>query len=50
MVRFCANSERFANQPFTFRIERAGRFVKQQKKRLVGQCPGNCDPLTLPAR
>src|SRR5687768_16101784 len=56
-MRYCDHSkilrellQGLTNQPLTFGIECAGRFIEQQENRLMGQRPGNCDTLTLPAR
>ena len=42
-------SEQLQDFLATFRVERAGRFVGQQQRRLVGQRSGDGQPLALPA-
>ena len=42
--------ERLLDQPLAFRVERAGRFVEQQDRRIAQQGPRNRQALALPAR
>ena len=42
--------EEFEHFLAAFRVERAGRFVRQQQRRLVGECPGDRQALTLTTR
>ena len=42
--------ERVLHQPLAFRVERGGRFVEQQQRRIAQQRAGDGDALALPAR
>jgi hypothetical protein len=42
--------ERILHQPLAFGVERAGRFVEQQDRRIAQQRAGNGDALALAAR
>jgi hypothetical protein len=43
-------AEQIEHQGLHRHVERRGRLVEDQQVRLAGQCPGDADPLTLPAR